>query len=258
MNDVVNTSVGHIDSIPVPFMVIDREYNINYVNNKAAETVDLQIDAMLGTKCYDHYKTNVCKTDSCVCTRSMITQEVEHGEAVADLGQDVSIKCSGVPLKDRDGKIIGSLEIFMDQTEIKSALDDSRSKVELLNRIPAPVMAVDKEFNVSFINPAGANAAGKNAAECSGMKCYELFNTPHCNTENCRVAKAMSQGTVSSADTVAHLPSGDLPIRYTATPLKDKNGEIIGGLEYIMDMTSEVNVTKEVLKLSDAAVSGKP
>ncbi|WP_319506951.1 methyl-accepting chemotaxis protein [uncultured Methanolobus sp.] len=257
MNDVVSTLVGHIDNIPVPFMVIDREYNINYVNSKAAEDSSLATNNMIGTKCYDHYKTNVCKTDSCVCTRSMITQNIEHGEAVADLGQDVSIKCSGVPLKDRHGMVIGSLEIFMDQTEVKNALEDSGSKVELLNRIPAPVMAVDKNFNVSFINPAGATAAGKAVETCVGAKCYELFDTLHCNTENCRVARAMKDGKVSSADTIARLPSGELPIRYTATPLRDSSGEIIGGLEYIMDMTSEVNVTKEVLKLSDAAINGK-
>ena len=256
MNDVVGTLVGHIDSIPVPFMVIDREYNVNYVNSKAAEAASLGSDSMVGTKCYDHYKTNVCKTDNCVCTRSMITQNIEHGEAVADLGKDVSIKCSGVPLKDREGKVIGSLEIFMDQTEIKDALEDSGSKVELLNNIPTPIMAVDKEFNVSFINPAGADAVGKSTAECAGLKCYDLFNTPHCNTEKCRVARAMADGTISSADTVANLPSGELPIRYTATPLKNRAGEIIGGLEYVMDMTSEVNVTKEVLQLSDAAVNG--
>ncbi|WP_230375435.1 methyl-accepting chemotaxis protein [Methanolobus vulcani] len=257
MNHIVGTLVGHIDSIPVPFMIIDRDYNVNYVNTKAAETVNLTAGSMVGTKCYDHYNTNVCKTDNCVCTRSMISDLTEHGEAVANLGKDVHITCSGVPLKNREGMIIGSLEIFMDQTIVKNALEDSSSKVELLNRIPAPVMAVDKEFNVTFMNPAGANAVGKTAVECNGMKCYELFNTPHCQTENCRVARAMDNGSVSSADTVAHLLSGDLPIRYTATPLKNSEGEIIGGLEYVMDMTSEVNVTKEVLKLADAAVNGR-
>ena len=257
MNHVVETLVGHIDSIPVPFMIIDRDYNINYVNTKAAETVNLSTGVMVGTKCYEHYKTNVCKTDSCVCTRSMISNSVEQGEAVANLGKDVHITCSGVPLKNREGKVIGSLEIFMDQTEIKNALEESGSKVELLNRIPAPVMAVDKEFNVTFMNPAGANAVGKTAVECKGMKCYELFNTPHCQTENCRVARAMKDGSISSADTVANLPAGELPIRYTATPLKNSEGEIIGGLEYVMDMTSEINVTKEVLKLADAAINGR-
>jgi methyl-accepting chemotaxis protein len=257
MNHIVGTLVGHIDSIPVPFMIIDRDYNVNYVNTKAAETVNLTAGSMVGTKCYDHYNTNVCKTDNCVCTRSMISDLTEQGEAIAKLGKDVHITCSGVPLKNREGKVIGSLEIFMDQTKVKNALEDSSSKAELLNRIPAPVMAVDKEFNVTFMNPAGANAVGKTAVECNGMKCYELFNTPHCQTENCRVARAMDNGSVSSADTVAHLTSGDLPIRYTAAPLKNSEGEIIGGLEYVMDMTSEVNVTKEVLKLADAAVNGR-
>ena len=257
MNDIVGTLAGHIDSVPVPFMIIDRDYNISYVNEKAAEAAGLNPEVMIGTKCYDHYKTNVCQTDGCVCTRSMRTQNVEQGEAVADLGSDVHINCSGIPLKDRKGNVIGSLEIFMDQTEIKNALDDSRSKVELLNSIPAPVMAIDTNFNISFMNPAGAAAVGMTPEGCIGKKCYDLFNTPHCNTEDCQLARAMKTGEVCTADTTANLPSGELPIRYTGTTLKDKEGNIVGALEYVADISNEVGVTKEVVKLTDAAINGR-
>ena len=257
MNDVVNTLEGHINSIPVPFMIIDRDYNVSYVNEKAAEAASIGKIDMLGTKCYDHYKTNVCKTDNCVCTRSMITKETEHGTAVADLGSDVHINCSGVPLKDRNGDIIGSLEIFMDQTEVVNAIEDAKSKVDLLNNIPTPVMAVEKDFTVKFMNPAAASAVGKTVDGCMGAKCYDLFNTPHCKSEKCQVAKAMKTGDVCTDDTHAMLPSGKLPIRYTGTALKDSNGNVIGGLEYVLDISTEVGVTEEVLKLADAAVNGK-
>lgn len=257
MNQVVGTLVSHIDSIPVPFMIIDRDYNVNYVNTKAAETVNLTTGSMVGTKCYDHYNTNVCKTDSCVCTRSMISNSVEHGEAVADLGKDIHITCSGVPLRNRNGNVIGSLEIFMDQTEIKEAIEDSSSKVELLNKIPSTVMAVDTDMNITFINEYGANAAGRPAEECVGVKCHEFFKNAHCNTEKCCVARTMREGVAFTADTVVRSPTGDQPIRYTASPLRDENGFIVGALEYMVDLTSEVNVTKEVLKLADAAVNGR-
>jgi methyl-accepting chemotaxis protein len=257
MNDIVSTFEGHINNIPVPFIIIDREYNVSYVNEKAAEAASSSQIAMLGTKCYDHYKTNVCKTDKCVCTRSMITKETEHGAAIADLGSDVHISCSGVPLKNRNGEIIGSLEIFMDQTEIVNAIEDAKSKVELLNNIPTPVMAVEKDFTIKFMNPAGAAAVGKTTDACMGAKCYDLFNTPHCKSEKCQVAKAMKTGDVCTDDTYAMLPSGKLPIRYTGTALKDSNGNVIGGLEYVVDISTEVNVTNEVIKLADAAVNGK-
>ncbi|QLC49464.1 PAS domain-containing protein [Methanolobus zinderi] len=257
MNDVVGTLVGHINSVPVPFMIIDKDYNISYVNDKAAAAAGLDPEVMIETKCYGHYKTNICQTDDCVCTRSMRTRNLEHGEAVADLGSDVHISCSGLPLKDRKGNVIGSLEVFMDQTEIKNALADTRSKVELLNSIPAPVMAIDTDFNVTFMNPAGAAAVGMVPEACTGKKCYDLFNTPHCNTENCQLAKAMKTGEVCTADTTANLPSGELPIRYTGSALKDKEGNIVGALEYVADISTEVGVTEEVIKLTDAAINGR-
>ncbi|WP_406657934.1 methyl-accepting chemotaxis protein [Methanolobus sp. ZRKC2] len=257
MNDILGTLVGHINSIPVPFMIIDKDYNISYVNEKASQTAGLNAQVMVGTKCYDHYKTNVCQTDGCVCTRSMRTHNVEYGEAIADLGSDVHINCSGSPLKDRKGNVIGSLEIFMDQTEVRNALDDTRSKVELLNSIPTPVMSIDTDYNISFMNPTGAAAVGKTPEGCVGKKCYDLFNTHHCQTENCQVAKAMRTGKICTADTTAKLPSGEMPIRYTGTALKDSHGNVVGALEYVLDISTEVGVTEEVVKLTDAAINGK-
>ncbi len=139
-------------------------------------------------------------------------------------------------------------------------LDDNqklRSKAELLNIIPTPFMTVDKDFNVLFMNANGAAAVGKTPESCVGQKCYNLFNTQHCRTENCQVTRAMKTDTVCTADTVAKLPGGELPIRYTATSIKDDHGNIIGAAEYVLDISAEAKVTAEVNKLADAAVNGR-
>jgi methyl-accepting chemotaxis protein len=139
-------------------------------------------------------------------------------------------------------------------------LDDNqklRSNAELLNIIPTPFMTVDKDFNIVFMNANGAAAVGKTPESCVGQKCYNLFNTLHCRTENCQVARAIKTDTVCTADTVAKLPSGELPIRYTATSIKDDHGNIIGAAEYVLDISAEAKVTAEVNKLADAAVNGR-
>jgi methyl-accepting chemotaxis protein len=71
------------------------------------------------------------------------------------------------------------------------------------------------------------------------------------------VAKAMKSNTVCTADTVAKLPGCELPIRYTGTPLKDDHGNIIGALEYVLDISAETNVTAEIQRLAEAAVNGR-
>ncbi len=138
----------------------------------------------------------------------------------------------------------------------QEALQEAQGKAALLDLIPTPVMSIDTNFNVTYLNTAGAEAVGKAQESCIGKKCFSLFNTGHCNTENCQVAKAMSRDGVFTFDTVAKLPSGDLPIRYTGVPIKHK-GEIVGGLEYVLDITKEMAVTDGVLELVEAAKGGR-
>ena len=64
-------------------------------------------------------------------------------------------------------------------------------------------MVVDKEFNVKFMNPAGAQAVEKTPEACIGQKCFSLFNTKHCNTPDCQVAKAMKEDGVFTSDMFA-------------------------------------------------------
>ncbi|MBW2644509.1 MAG: PAS domain-containing protein, partial [Deltaproteobacteria bacterium] len=136
-------------------------------------------------------------------------------------------------------------------------VEKCRLSMQILDLLPTPVMSVDKEFNVTFMNPAGAQAVGKTPEACVGQKCYSLFNTEHCNTPDCQVAKAMQENRVCTNDTTAKLPSGDLPIRYSGSPLKDAEGNIVGGLEYVLDISKEMEVTDGVRDLVDAAVEGK-
>ncbi len=258
VNDIVNTTVGHIDQIPTPFMIVDPDYNIRYMNAFGASVLGTTQSQLIGKKCYSQFKTSDCQTANCAVNRAMNSGKSETSETDAHPGdKEMFISYTGVPMKNRQGATIGALEIVMDQTEVKKAMNDAQIKVEYLNSIPTPVMAVDKEFNVQFMNPAGAQALGQTPEQCVGQKCFSLFNTEHCNTENCQLKKAMQQKGEFTDDTVAKIPSGELPIRYTGTPLKDENGDVIGGLEYVLDISKEMEITEGVTELAEAAVEGK-
>ena len=258
INDTVENLVGHIDQIPVPFMIIDRDFNVRFMNKTGADVTGMTQEQLIGQKCYDHFKTSDCRTANCACGQAISSGKRETSETDAHPGDhDLFIEYSGVPVKDQEGTIIGALEIVMDRTETKKVMDDAAEKVNFLNNIPTPVIAVDKDCNVRFMNPAGASAVGRTPEACVGQKCSNLFNTKHCNTPDCQVVKAMQQDGVFTNDTVAKLPSGELPIRYTGAPLKDEKGNIVGGLEYVLDISKEMGVTDGVLHLVQASVEGK-
>jgi len=127
---------------------------------------------------------------------------------------------------------------------------DSQRKIDYLNNIPTPVHVIDGNFNVQFINKAGAQMVGKYVDECIGKKCYALFNASHCQSERCRSYRAMNQDRVLTGDMVSRLPDLEIPLRYTSAPLKDNTGEIIGAIEYMVDISDEVQVVELAEKIS--------
>ncbi len=140
--------------------------------------------------------------------------------------------------------------------EARSAMADAQCKLDLLNSLPTPVIGIDRECSVYYVNTAGAELVGMPVAQVQGRKCFDLFRTPHCNTDDCRVSKAMKEDGCFTADTVARLSSGDLPIRYTGAPVKDEEGNIVGGLEWVLDISGELQATDGILGLLEGAVSG--
>ncbi len=253
-----NTKVDYLNKIPTPVMVVDKDFNIQFMNPAGGGAVGRTPDECKGQKCFNLFKTNHCNTPDCQVAKAIQQNGVFTGETVAKLPSgDLPIRYTGAPIKDKDGNIIGAVEYVTDITDIKNAMDDANTKVDFLNKIPTPVMVVDKNFNVQFMNPSGADAVGKTPDECKGQKCFNLFNTGHCNTPDCQVAKAMQQNGVFTNDTVAKLPSGNLPIRYTGAPLKDSQGNIIGALEYVTDISKEAEITDGLLELVENTLNGK-
>ncbi len=118
-------------------------------------------------------------------------------------------------------------------------------KALVLNLVPTPVMAIDRDFSITYMNRAGAQLGGLTQEECVGRKCHEVFKTPHCRTEECRCHRAMSDGQMHTGDTTANPQGTEIPIRYTGAPRRDEQGEIVGAVEFVLDITEEVKVAEE-------------
>ena len=233
---------GNLDVIPTPIIEIDTLFNITYINPAAAAVGGKIADECVGMKCYDLFNTPHCKTEKCACAQAMKIDSVVNEETIArpQEGVIIPIKYTGAPLKDAKGNIKGAVEYVLDVTDERAQKQAADEKINNLNTIPTPIMSIDTDFNITYMNPAGAAVAGKNPDECVGMKCFDLFNTPHCKTEKCACARAMKTDSVISEETIARPAEGVIvPIKYTGSPIKDAKGNIKGALEYILDVTEE-------------------
>jgi len=234
--------INNLNTIPTPIMSIDTEFNVTFMNPAGAAVAGLTPDEAIGKKCFDLFKTPHCQTDKCACGQAMKTDSVitEHTIARPAEGVIVPIKYTGSPIKDAKGNIKGALEYILDVTEERKQQQDANEKIENLNAIPTPIMSVDTEFNVTFMNPAGADVVGFTPDEVIGKKCYELFKTAHCQTEKCAIGRAMKEDTVITEETIARPQDGVImPIKYTGAPIKDAKGNIKGALEFVLNITDE-------------------
>ena len=135
-------------------------------------------------------------------------------------------------------------------------------KEQILEQIPTPVMAVDRELKLIYMNSAGMQFLRKTWEEIRDKHCYELFCSEHCQTPECRMQQAIESGKQCTARNTVPKDGEKVHIKYTACPLTDEEGNIFGGLEFILDITEQVRneqklveQSRTILKISTPAIT---
>lgn len=120
VNTTIGSLVGFLDAMPAPAMILDRDFNIRYINGIGARIGGRSPQQLIGTKCYDYYNTSDCKTNNCACYRAMGSGSEAKGETDAHPnGLNLEISYTAVAVKDGQGNTIGAFEVISDQTEIR-------------------------------------------------------------------------------------------------------------------------------------------
>lgn len=145
-------------------------------------------------------------------------------------------------------------EDFVDNlTTCADTIKNSKHCLQNLNRLPTPVIEIDKDFSIVYINEIGAGINNMTPEQCMGKKCYDLMCTSDCNTDGCALRRCMKSGKVESSETRAQLVKGDanLPISYTGIPTYDNDGNLSGALEFVMETSNIYKIVDELRLSSD-------
>jgi methyl-accepting chemotaxis protein len=122
MNGILFTLVGYIDAMPASAMIIDKEFTIRFMNDTGAKIGGKTRQQLVGTKCYDHFRTSDCHTARCASVRAMSSGRAASSKADAHpSGLHLGITSMSVPIRDNDGDVIGAFEVAADRTTITHA-----------------------------------------------------------------------------------------------------------------------------------------
>jgi methyl-accepting chemotaxis protein len=120
VNATLATLVGHLDAMPAPAMIVSPDFEIRYMNQNGATLLGRTPAELVGTRCYDSFRTGDCRTERCAAARAMRgNREVSSETDAHPEGLDLEVLYTAVPLRDTDGRVVAALEVVTDQTAVK-------------------------------------------------------------------------------------------------------------------------------------------
>lgn len=125
--------------------------------------------------------------------------------------------------------------------------------VNLINELPLPMMAISPDFQIRFMNKAGAEVGGTDARRLEGTACHEYYLAGDCHTEACACRKAMKSGKTVSSSTEVRPGGNTLDVEYFGMPLLDDKGKTVGAFEVAMDQSTIRNAQKKMLETAGQA-----
>src|SRR3989304_6932467 len=133
--------------------------------------------------------------------------------------------------------------------------DFFKNTAKYLDSIQQPVMVVDPEFKIIYMNEYGAKLLNSTPQDRKGQKCYDQFQTGDCNTSKCACGIAMKEKKDATSKTMAYPAGLELPIQYTAAPLFDEKGEVTGAVEVVTNITDLKQAMETISTIMIAATS---
>lgn len=121
------------------------------------------------------------------------------------------------------------------------------SFVEILERIPDGLFTTDKEWRITFFNPAAEKITGFSAYDAVGMYCKDVFKNTICESD-CALKRAVDEGCdIHNREyEITNIDGRKVPIICSTSAFQDKDGRVTGGLEIFKDISENKRLQEEI------------
>lgn len=176
---------------------------------------------------------------------------------------------TAAPLRDENGDIIGAIEVLQDVTEKKRAefarIDSERRLAEIIQGSPVPTFVIDANHVVTQWNQACEAIIGASAAGVVGTReqWRPFYGSPRPVLADLVLDGAAEkdiallyggsyrrstviEGAYEAEGYFPHFPGGGRWLFFTAAPLRAANGQIIGAVETLQDVTARKQYEEEL------------
>ena len=117
----------------------------------------------------------------------------------------------------------------------------------ILDSINEGVFTVDLDWKIVSFNRAAEQITQVKRKDAIGQFCYNVFRADICEN-TCALKQTLTTGkpTFNVTTRIFSHSGKQVPIRISTSPLKDKNGKIIGGVETFQDLSRVEQLLKKL------------
>jgi PAS domain S-box-containing protein len=117
----------------------------------------------------------------------------------------------------------------------------------ILNSIADGVFTVDPDWKITSFNRAAEEITGIPAEEAIGQRCCDVFHASICET-SCALRETFQSGqpVVNRAIYIVDADGDRVPVSISSAVLKDKDGQVIGGVETFRDLSAIEELRREL------------
>lgn len=116
----------------------------------------------------------------------------------------------------------------------------------VLEAIGDAVSIQDTDFRILYQNQAHKDIIGDHF----GKHCYEAYERRKFVCEACPIAMTFEDGGVHTQERSAPTDAGTITVEITASPLRDKKGKIVAGIEVARDITQKIELHDQLRALT--------
>jgi len=128
-------------------------------------------------------------------------------------------------------------------------LEDSDYIKTILNSIADGVFTIDLDYKITSFNYSAEKITGVLREEAIGQYCYDVFRANICQND-CALKKTIKTGKniINKYINILNNKGRRIPVSISTGILRDKKGNILGGVETFRDLSAFEELKKEIKK----------
>jgi PAS domain S-box-containing protein len=236
-----------LENLPTAAYTCDADGLITYFNRRAAEVWGREprlhdpIDRYCGSFRLFAADGRAIRRDQCSMALALREGRPHEGQELVigrEDGSRVTVLAHAHPIRDASGQILGALNILMDVTEHRLALEGSRRLAAIVQFSDDAIVSKSLDGTIRSWNPAAERMFGWRADEVIGRS-IRLIIPPDRSAEEDEVLARVRRGeSIEHYETVRVRKDGTfLDISLTVSPIKDPDGRIVGASKIARDIT---------------------